>query len=722
MLRPHHRLGALMAEKSELDMAALTANDDSTQALRAEIAAALGVPESDPAVNDAVVGLMMKQQGRQQEAHLEQQQAAELAQKQSAGSDSQQPAAPGGGQEPSLEAKQAILNAAMSSGRRIDEVVHVGDIQAHMITEYVPNASGDFKDMSVRVGTEIENHSFFGDSTTRSMSYFDASGKKLGVVESRISGGEEKITHVTEYVPGAFSMKPGDTRPVGGPHTTAAGLAPTSWDPQSDGRYGTTTGLAPAVSPFGTTHTPGADTTNIVGPSAPPTAGSSTPSNSATSASQGGSTAAAPDHGSIAHSEFGSPPSGLGAGPAPAAPADASAPAAPADATAPGAPAPPTSTNFAADSTPTTVANNLGTFLDKSFPGAAPSAPSSPSVTVDPSQMTVDPVAIEIVDDTPTYRDDGTVDHRTVTYSDGSKDITTKDGTVTAHYEPPASDASTADDGSNENIDTTDNDNEREDDDHSGDQGPTPDDGNSDTATAYVNPDAADNGAPAYAVPAGGEMEHGTVDSAGPHSGPNEDRTGAASPGQVAFMAAGSHYGGAPIPNSDIHGPDINPDAADNGGGGTSSIHMTLGGDVVNPTLDQGAPAPSSGPPSTDPYADQTSTAHGLEIGDDTGTNALHVPFGGDVVDPSIGGDNPLDANGLASPDDLASTDHLGMAAGDDGMGHLGALADGSDRLALGHEQFGIEDGGGLGADAHASASAPDEGGLADLDGDGLPG
>src|SRR5262249_52153790 len=125
-------------------------------------------------------------------------------------------------------------------GRRIDEKLMIGDQEVHMFTEYVPSSSGDLQDAVTRTGLEYVNKSIFGDSITRVTKYFDANGKKLGMVESVIKGGEEEITKVFGEVDGAIALKPGDTRTIPDPTGNGGVQRPSTWDPQPDGRYGTT--------------------------------------------------------------------------------------------------------------------------------------------------------------------------------------------------------------------------------------------------------------------------------------------------------------------------------------------------------------------------------------------------------------------------------------------------------------------------------------------------
>jgi hypothetical protein len=137
-------------------------------------------------------------------------------------------------------------------------------------------------------------------------------------------------------------------------------------------------------------------------------------------------------------------------------------------------------------------------------------------------------------------------------------------------------------------------------------------------------------------------------------------------------------------------GPDVNPDAADNGGGAGffvapsgDSIRGGLGGDVVDPNLSHelGPPPPD---PGVDPYAAELDAAQSAAAPAESGFARL----------------------GDAS--------HLAMGQADSGDG-LSAI----------HDQFADDDAGvsslGVGEGAPAGADL-DQDALADLDGDGLPG
>src|SRR5262249_11705440 len=175
--------------------------------IRTEVAGALGPSESSPVVDQVCELLIEQKKGNQ----------AENAR---------------------LEANQQTIDDALMYGRRVEQNLKVGDKDVSMFTEYVVPASGDFEGAVVRMGTDITEHGWFSDTTTRFTNYFDASGHKLGVVKSVIEDGEEKITKVIEYVPGSIDMKEGDTRKIPDPGSTTAGKRPETWDPKADGSYG----------------------------------------------------------------------------------------------------------------------------------------------------------------------------------------------------------------------------------------------------------------------------------------------------------------------------------------------------------------------------------------------------------------------------------------------------------------------------------------------------
>ncbi len=137
-----------------------------------------------------------------------------------------------------VAANQAVIDAARLHGRRLEESIHVGRREFRRITEYVPEKdfTGDIGDMRVFLRTGLEEIGEDG-SITRSIKYYDGVNQ-LGLVQSVIENGVETFTNVQSYVPGAIDIKVGATRLVPAQVMTAAGVAPTTADPKSDGTYG----------------------------------------------------------------------------------------------------------------------------------------------------------------------------------------------------------------------------------------------------------------------------------------------------------------------------------------------------------------------------------------------------------------------------------------------------------------------------------------------------
>jgi hypothetical protein len=200
--------------------------DDQVAALRSEIAGALGTAEDDPVVDQVY---------------------AELAWSQRETMDAER-----------VARNQQSFDDALEFGRRLEENIKLGDQTLTRFTEYIPGSAG-IADALVRTGIEISEPDMFGNVvTTRTTSYFDphgAVGDKLGTVTSVIEGGRETVTEVREEVLGSIELKPGDNRPAAPGGASAAGTKPTSWDPKSDGTYGTAAG-------GGATHSSGAPTSD----------------------------------------------------------------------------------------------------------------------------------------------------------------------------------------------------------------------------------------------------------------------------------------------------------------------------------------------------------------------------------------------------------------------------------------------------------------------------
>lgn len=206
---------------------------DSYKSIRTEIADALDVAESSAEVDKAYQDLVVTQH------------------------------------EAGDAANQAIIDDALAHGRRIDQVTKLGDYEDHSFTEIIPGAFGGVEDIRVRLGSERVEDGIFSDSVVRTTRYYDGL-ELVGTVTSEISGGKETITDVSEFKPGAIDLKPGDTRDIPEALTTAAGVAPSTWDPKADGTLGRArpgdspvTGSTPAGGSNGSSSTPtSSDTTS----------------------------------------------------------------------------------------------------------------------------------------------------------------------------------------------------------------------------------------------------------------------------------------------------------------------------------------------------------------------------------------------------------------------------------------------------------------------------
>jgi hypothetical protein len=229
---------------------------DGDSALRSEIAGALGVEENDPSVNVELINIQMRQAaGAQIAAATSTEQQIQTGEPVQTGNQT-----PDSVQIPSdeqIQRNQAIIDAAMKFGRRVENSFQFGGKDLSDWTEFVPGNSGDLGDVYLRIGQDITEHGFFGDSTTRTTKYFGEGGQQLGLVESKIEDGKETITKVLESVPGSIALSPGDTRTVPDAIDTGAGKAASSWDPQQDGKYGATGGGGSSTTFGGTGSTTG---------------------------------------------------------------------------------------------------------------------------------------------------------------------------------------------------------------------------------------------------------------------------------------------------------------------------------------------------------------------------------------------------------------------------------------------------------------------------------
>ncbi len=206
---------------------------DSYKSIRAEIAAALDVAESSAEVDKAYQELVVQQH------------------------------------EAGDAVNQAIINDALAHGRRIDTVTTLGDFEDHSFTEIIPGEFGGVEDVRVRLGFERVEQGLFDDTIIRTTKYFDGLDQ-VGLVTSEITGGKETIVDVSEFKPGAIDLKVGDTRDIPEALTTAAGVAPSTWDPKADGTLGRArpgdapaSGSTPAGGSSGSSSTPtSSDTTS----------------------------------------------------------------------------------------------------------------------------------------------------------------------------------------------------------------------------------------------------------------------------------------------------------------------------------------------------------------------------------------------------------------------------------------------------------------------------
>jgi hypothetical protein len=140
----------------------------------------------------------------------------------------------------------------LAHGRReITDHRTIGDTEYTSYTEYVPGPGGGIEGAVVRLGRTETVDGLFGDTTKQFVKYFDSSGKQLGWVESVFEDGKERITKVGSYVDGAIALQPGDVRELPRETRSAAGLIPSTWDPQPDGRYGKAGGGTPSSTSTG---------------------------------------------------------------------------------------------------------------------------------------------------------------------------------------------------------------------------------------------------------------------------------------------------------------------------------------------------------------------------------------------------------------------------------------------------------------------------------------
>lgn len=139
------------------------------------------------------------------------------------------------------QARQFTADAS-KYGRRIEEQLGMGITR---ITEFIPPPSGDITDGDILVRTGSQE--VVADGTIRVITSYWKPGTtdKYGVVLSVVKDGVETVTDVHEYEPGSIDVKPGDTRPVPPPSSSAVGKKPHTIDPKADGSLGRASGNHP---------------------------------------------------------------------------------------------------------------------------------------------------------------------------------------------------------------------------------------------------------------------------------------------------------------------------------------------------------------------------------------------------------------------------------------------------------------------------------------------
>lgn len=135
-----------------------------------------------------------------------------------------------------------IIADALTYGRRVEkDYGEFGGVGLTGFTEYVIDFEGG--QIYLRTGLEYAYPGFlgFGARIERTTVYWRGL-EQLGSVTSVIEDGVERVVRVGEFVPGSIDVKPGQTRPVQKPSTSAAGTRPSSIDPKSDGSLGRASG------------------------------------------------------------------------------------------------------------------------------------------------------------------------------------------------------------------------------------------------------------------------------------------------------------------------------------------------------------------------------------------------------------------------------------------------------------------------------------------------
>jgi hypothetical protein len=195
---------------------------DTYESIRAEIAGALGLAESSPSVDKAYQELVVQQREASEDARVAE--------------------------------HRAVIEAALANGRRVEDVIKMDGTTPDRtkFIEYVAGTFGGIDDARIRRGYEVVVHGFFSDTVVRTTDYYDGF-EWVANVTSEITDGKETVISVIVSKPGVIDLKPGDTRDVPAALRTAAGLAPSTWDPKADG----TLGMArPGAAGTGTASTP----------------------------------------------------------------------------------------------------------------------------------------------------------------------------------------------------------------------------------------------------------------------------------------------------------------------------------------------------------------------------------------------------------------------------------------------------------------------------------
>jgi hypothetical protein len=217
---------------------------------RAEIADAMGLPESDARVGTAWAGAQVRYAATHGSEPVQPFEGVStynggVAPPATTSTPSQPSNTEYHGPESGKTVGQYVHDVVTSGHREVATLVKCCSNDHTSFTDYLPASSGKLEDVIVVVGHDDTNHGFFGDTHTRFGSYL-GHGQKLGWVQSTIEPldkyhDKETVTDLSEYVPGSINLKVGDTRIV--PHTTDTTTTSVAWAPQQqDNHSGTTTG------------------------------------------------------------------------------------------------------------------------------------------------------------------------------------------------------------------------------------------------------------------------------------------------------------------------------------------------------------------------------------------------------------------------------------------------------------------------------------------------